>query len=53
VEDERINSQTMIALLVLILDQQKKGEIYIVLDNEWFYQSIIVKYLLKNILELF
>lgn len=48
VEDERINSQTMIALLVLILDQQKKGKIYIVLDNARYYHSIIVKDFLKE-----
>lgn len=48
VEDQRINSQTMIALLVLILDQQKKGEIYIVLDNARYYHSIVVKDFLKE-----
>ncbi len=48
VEDERINSQTMIALLILILDQQKKGKIYIVLDNARYYHSLIVKDLLKE-----
>lgn len=48
VEDERINSQTMIALLALILDQQKEGKIYIVLDNARYYHSLIVKDFLKE-----
>ena len=48
VEDERINSQTMIALLVLILDKQKQGKIYIVLDNARYYHSQIVKDFLKE-----
>lgn len=48
VEDDRINSQTMIALLVLILDKQKEGKIYIVLDNARYYHSIIVKDFLKE-----
>ena len=43
VEDERINSQTMIALLLLILEKQKEGKIYIILDNARYYHSIIVK----------
>ena len=30
VEDERINSQTMIALPTLMVDKQKKGKIYII-----------------------
>lgn len=48
VEDERINSQTMIALLLLILEKQKEGKIYIVLDNARYYHSIIVKEFLKE-----
>lgn len=48
VEDERINSQTMIALLFLILEKQKEGRIYIVLDNARYYHSIIVKEFLKE-----
>lgn len=48
VEDERINSQTMIALLLLILKNQKQGKIYIVLDNARYYHSIIVKEFLKE-----
>ncbi|MCZ6595671.1 MAG: transposase, partial [Bacteroidetes bacterium] len=43
VEDERINSQTMIALLLLILEKQKEGKIYIVLDNARYYHSKLVK----------
>lgn len=48
VEDERINSQTMIKLLLLILKTQKQGNIYIVLDNARYYHSIIVKEFLKE-----
>ena len=48
VEDERINSQTMIALLQIILKNQKQGKIYIVLDNARYYHSIIVKEFLKE-----
>ena len=48
VEDERINSQTMIALLTLILDKQKEGKIYIILDNAGYYHSIVVKEFLKE-----
>jgi len=43
VEDERINSQTMIALLKLILKEQKEGKIYIILDNARYYHSQLVK----------
>jgi len=43
VEDKRINSQTMIALLHKILEKQKKGKIHIVLDNARYYHSLIVK----------
>ena len=43
VEDERINSQTMIALLQLILEEQKEGKIYIILDNARYYHSQLVK----------
>ena len=48
VEDERINSQTMIALLIKILNAQKEGKIYIVLDNAKYYHSQIVKDFLKE-----
>ena len=48
VEDDRINSQTMVALLLLILDKQKEGKIYIILDNARYYHSIIVKEFLKE-----
>lgn len=43
VEDERINSQTMLALLHLILKNQKEGKIYIILDNARYYHANIVK----------
>jgi len=48
VEDERINSQTMINLLNIILSGQKNGRIYIVLDNARYYHSKIVKEFLKE-----
>ena len=48
VEDQQINSQTMIALLILILQKQKEGKIYIVLDNARYYHSIIVKDFIKE-----
>ena len=48
VEDECINSQTMIALLLLILKQQKQGKIYVVLDNARYYHANIVKEFLKE-----
>ena len=48
VEDERINSQTMIALLLLIIQKQKEGKIYIVLDNASYYHAKIVKDFLKE-----
>jgi transposase len=48
VEDQRINSQTMIALLVLILEKQKQGKIHIILNNARYYHSIIVKEFLKE-----
>ncbi|MGB0880730.1 MAG: IS630 family transposase, partial [Polaribacter sp.] len=48
VEDERINSQTMITLLKQILDKQLQGKIYIVLDNARYYHSQIVKDFLKE-----
>lgn len=48
VEDDRINSQTMIALLVLILKKQKEGKIYIILDNARYYHSHIVKEFLEE-----
>ena len=47
-EDERINSQTMIALLKLILEKQREGKIYIVLDNASYYHAKIVKEFLKE-----
>lgn len=47
-EDKRINSQTTIALLKLILDKQKKGKIYIILDNAKYYHAKIVKEFLKE-----
>ena len=48
VEDERINSQTMVALLLIILQNQKEGKIYIILDNARYYHSEVVKDFLKN-----
>jgi len=49
VEDERINSQTMIVLLQLILEKQKEGKIHIILDNARYYHSQLVKdFLTKN-----
>ena len=48
VEDDRINSQTMIALLEKMLDKQKEGEIYIILDNARYYHSQLVKEFLKK-----
>ena len=49
VEDERINAQTMIALLLLILKEQKEGKIHIVLDNAKYYHAQIVKeFLIEN-----
>lgn len=48
VEDERINSQTMIALLLIILRNQKEGKIYIVLDNARYYHSEVVKVFLRD-----
>lgn len=48
VEDVRINSQTMINLLLIILKKQKEGKIYIVLDNARYYHSIVVKQFLEQ-----
>ena len=48
VEDERINSQTMIALLKQILSKQKQGKIHIILDNARYYHSKIVKEFIKE-----
>lgn len=48
VEDERINSQTMICLLSLILAKQKEGKIHVILDNARYYHSIVVKEFLKE-----
>lgn len=43
VEDERINAQTMIALLKQILKSQKEGKIHIILDNAKYYHAKLVK----------
>jgi transposase len=43
IEDERINSQTMIASLNQVLEKQKKGKIHIILDNARYYHSFVVK----------
>jgi transposase len=48
VEDERINSQTIIALLKLIIEKQEKGKIHIILDNARYYHSIEVKQYIKE-----
>ncbi len=48
VEDERINAQTMISLLQIILVKQKEGKIYIVLDNARYYHAKIVKEFVEN-----
>lgn len=48
VEDDRINSQTMIALLLLILKEQKEGKIHIILDNASYYHAQIVKDFLED-----
>jgi len=48
VEDDRINAQTMIALLLLILKGQKEGKIHIILDNAKYYHAQIVKDFLKE-----
>jgi transposase len=48
VEDERINSQTVIALLLVLLKNQIKGKIYIILDNAKYYHSQIVMDFLKD-----
>jgi len=48
VEDERINSQTMIALLKQILSNQKQGKIHIILDNAKYYHSKIVNEFIKE-----
>jgi len=48
VEDERINSQTMIALIELMMKKQEKGKIHIILDNARYYHSIVVKEYLKE-----
>jgi len=48
VEDERINAQTMISLLQQILEKQKEGKIYIVLDNASYYHAKIVKEFLEK-----
>lgn len=48
VEDERINAQTMIALLTLMLLEQGKGKIHIILDNARYYHALLVKDFLKE-----
>lgn len=48
VEDERINAQTMIALLQQILKTQKEGKIHIILDNARYYHAMIVKEFLTD-----
>lgn len=48
IEDERINSQTMIASLNQVLEKQKKGKINIILDNARYYHSHVVKDFLKE-----
>lgn len=48
IEDERINAQTMIALLQLILKNQKEGKIHIILDNARYYHAKLVKEFLEN-----
>lgn len=48
VEDDCINSQTMIALLKVIQDTQKQGKIHIILDNALYYHSQTVKGFLKE-----
>jgi transposase len=48
VEDERINAQTMIALLKQILKAQKEGKIHIILDNARYYHAMLVKDFLKD-----
>lgn len=48
VEDERINSQTVIALLLVLLKNQQKGRLYIILDNAKYYHSQIVMDFLKE-----
>ena len=48
VEDECINSQRMIALLVLMLKTQKEGKIYIILDNARYCHSQVVKNFIKE-----
>lgn len=48
VEDERINAQTMICLLQLILKTQKEGKIHIILDNVRYYHAQLVKDFLED-----
>lgn len=48
VEDDRINAQTMIALLLKILQAQKEGKIHIILDNAKYYHAKIVDEFLKS-----
>ncbi len=48
VEDERINAQTMITLLTLILQEQKEGKIHIILDNARYYHAQLVKDFLEK-----
>jgi len=48
VEDDRINSQTVIALLTVLLKNQIKGNLYIIQDNAKYYHSQVVKDFLKE-----
>ena len=48
VEDDRINAQTMIALLLKILKTQKEGKIHIILDNAKYYHAKVVKEFLEK-----
>jgi transposase len=48
VEDERINAQTMVSLLELILKEQKEGKIHIILDNARYYHAQVVKDFLEE-----
>lgn len=48
VEDDKINAQTMIALLLKILQVQKEGKIHIILDNAKYYHAKVVVDFLKE-----
>lgn len=47
-EDERINSQTVMAHLPQMLREQEKGKMYIILDNARYYRSKVVKAFLEE-----